>query len=111
MASEASFLQTIQEAPDDLSHRLVFADWLGESGDEARAEFIRLQCRLSEMDEKWDVERPPVEARAARLWLAHREKWQAQDRKAFGKDVERAYRRGLPEAAEVKDVAGCIKNA
>lgn len=111
MASEASFLQAIQEAPDDLSHRLVYADWLGEEGDEGRAEFVRLQCRLSQLDEHWDVERPVVAARAQRLWNAHGEKWQKIDQKAFGKDARREYRRGLPEVADVERVAGCIKNA
>jgi uncharacterized protein (TIGR02996 family) len=39
--------------PDDDTPRLVYADWLEENGDEVRAEFIRLQCRLARMNE-WD---------------------------------------------------------
>ena len=30
----------------------MLADWLLENGDEARGEFIALQCRLSRLDEK-----------------------------------------------------------
>jgi uncharacterized protein (TIGR02996 family) len=111
MTTEASFLHTIQEAPYDLSHRLVYADWLAEKGEEARAEYVRLQCRLAQLDEKWDVEHSLVTARAERLWNIHGEKWVAKDSKTFGKDVSREYQRGLPESAEVQNVPGCIKNA
>jgi uncharacterized protein (TIGR02996 family) len=41
-----AFVQAIHAEPDDMTHRLVYADWLEEYGnemDQARAEFIRLQ--------------------------------------------------------------------
>jgi uncharacterized protein (TIGR02996 family) len=38
------FLTAINAHLDDDTPRLVFADWLQENSDEARAEFIRLQC-------------------------------------------------------------------
>lgn len=38
------FLASINSHLDDDTPRLVFADWLQENGDEARAEFIRIQC-------------------------------------------------------------------
>ena len=40
-----AFLGDIIENIDDDAPRLVFADWLEDNGDPARAEFIRLQCR------------------------------------------------------------------
>jgi uncharacterized protein (TIGR02996 family) len=43
--SRAAFLDAIRAEPDEMAHRLVFADWLDEHGDEARAEYIRLQVR------------------------------------------------------------------
>jgi uncharacterized protein (TIGR02996 family) len=46
MSSAAGFLQAILEAPDDDTPRLVYADWLDETGkpeDAARAELIRVQ--------------------------------------------------------------------
>ncbi|WP_439625976.1 TIGR02996 domain-containing protein [Gemmata sp.] len=46
-ADEAGFLAAICAAPDDDTPRLVYADWLQERGDEARAEFIRVQCELA----------------------------------------------------------------
>lgn len=36
------------EHPDDDTARLVYADWLQESGDEPLAEFIRVQCKLAQ---------------------------------------------------------------
>jgi uncharacterized protein (TIGR02996 family) len=43
--NRAAFLEAIRAEPDEMAHRLVFADWLDEQGEEARAEFIRLQVR------------------------------------------------------------------
>jgi uncharacterized protein (TIGR02996 family) len=43
---EDAFLDAIVAHPADDVHRLVFADWLEENGQEQRAELIRLQCRL-----------------------------------------------------------------
>jgi len=44
MISERTFLLTILEQPEEPAARLVYADWLDEHGETARAEFIRLQC-------------------------------------------------------------------
>jgi uncharacterized protein (TIGR02996 family) len=41
------FLADIVANIDDDTPRLVYADWLDERGEEARAEFIRLQCRMA----------------------------------------------------------------
>jgi uncharacterized protein (TIGR02996 family) len=40
MPTEADFLAAIRDEPDDLTHRLVFADWLEEQ-DNPRAELVR----------------------------------------------------------------------
>src|SRR5436309_12097359 len=50
MSLEEAFLRDIIEHPDDDVPRLVYAEWLDEHGDPARAEFIRLQCRLDRED-------------------------------------------------------------
>jgi uncharacterized protein (TIGR02996 family) len=47
MHYEQTFLQAIQEHPDDASVRLVFADWLEERGD-PRAELVRLLHTLTQ---------------------------------------------------------------
>ncbi len=44
MTGREAFLQAIIAAPEDDTPRMVFADWLDEHGDPARAEFIRQQC-------------------------------------------------------------------
>jgi uncharacterized protein (TIGR02996 family) len=46
-ATDAAFRRSILEAPDDDAPRLVYADWLDEHGESERAEFIRLQIRLT----------------------------------------------------------------
>ena len=48
------FLRTIAENPDDDNPRLVFSDWLEENGHQDRAEFIRLQIELANMDPSED---------------------------------------------------------
>lgn len=42
-----AFLADIIDNPDDDTPRLIFADWLDEHGNEARGEFIRVQCALA----------------------------------------------------------------
>lgn len=49
MSSRESFIRAIVENPNDDVPRLVFADWLDEHGDAARAEFIRAQIELSRL--------------------------------------------------------------
>ena len=45
-----SLLQAILENPADDFARLVYADWLEQQGDEPRAEFIRVQCAIADLD-------------------------------------------------------------
>ncbi len=50
MSVDQAFLDDIIEHPDDDTPRLIFADWLDDQGDPAsaaRAELIRVQCRLA----------------------------------------------------------------
>jgi uncharacterized protein (TIGR02996 family) len=41
-----AFLRDICANPEDDTPRLIYADWLDERGEEARAEFIRVQCEM-----------------------------------------------------------------
>jgi uncharacterized protein (TIGR02996 family) len=54
----ADFLAAIRAEPDDLTHRLVYADWLEEHGtsdlDRARAELIRVQIGRERADPDGD---------------------------------------------------------
>lgn len=48
MTDEAAFIEEIRRTPDDVTPRLIYADFLEDRGD-PRGEFIRVQCELSEM--------------------------------------------------------------
>jgi uncharacterized protein (TIGR02996 family) len=45
MSEEVAFLRAIADAPEDDAPRLVYADWLDERGEAARAEYLRVECR------------------------------------------------------------------
>lgn len=47
---DPGLLQNILDSPADDAARLIAADWLEEHGETARAEFIRLQCRLARLE-------------------------------------------------------------
>lgn len=47
MTDRDAFLAAIVARPADDLPRLVFADWLDEQGEAARAEFVRVQCELA----------------------------------------------------------------
>jgi uncharacterized protein (TIGR02996 family) len=76
MTDNQGFLQAIIADPEDDAPRLVYADWLDEHGDTARAEFIRTQCeraRLPRNDERsW-----PLEQREQALLKEHEQAWAA----------------------------------
>src|SRR5262245_12883262 len=57
---QQGLLAAILAEPDDDVPRLVYADWLDEHGDEARAEFIRVQVELARMEEP-DLRPPSVD--------------------------------------------------
>ncbi|MGL4554436.1 MAG: TIGR02996 domain-containing protein, partial [Gemmataceae bacterium] len=60
--------------PDDDAVRLVCADWLEESGDATRAEFIRTQIEQEGL-KKRSPRRPVLEARARELAARHARDW------------------------------------
>lgn len=77
MNHEQAFLQAIREAPDDDAPRLIYADWLEEQGGasrSARADFIRIQCRLDEMPDD-DPARDRLEDEVADLLAEHEAEW------------------------------------
>src|SRR5262245_21997477 len=47
---EAGLVRMIQERPADPEPRLVYSDWLEESGEPLRAEYVRLQLELERAD-------------------------------------------------------------
>jgi uncharacterized protein (TIGR02996 family) len=94
MSAADAFLQAVLDAPDDDAPRLVFADWLDEHGDAARAAFIRLQCELPRLRPD-DPRRLLLAARERALLLAHGAEWVAAVRPLVG---GWEFRRGFVEA-------------
>lgn len=73
MTTEAAFLQTILNEPEDETVLLVFADWLEENGN-PRGQFIRLQCQRSQMP-WYDGRREQWKRQEKELIRQHRETW------------------------------------
>jgi uncharacterized protein (TIGR02996 family) len=97
---EAAFLHAIIDRPDADAPRLVFADWLDEQGQFARAEFIRVQIALhGENRHEYDASRFPLSMRYHTLHLRER---QVRDRQPlptpdWPSDWRYEYRRGFVE--------------
>jgi uncharacterized protein (TIGR02996 family) len=69
-----AFLQAIIESPDDDAPRLVYADWLEDHGDPARAEFIRVQCELAKLTDE-GPRQAELQARERQLLATHVKEW------------------------------------
>jgi uncharacterized protein (TIGR02996 family) len=74
MHSDRPFLEAIREQPDDDLHRLAWADWLEERGDDDRAEFLRAQLDAAHLDET-DLALDALEDRADDLLARHDREW------------------------------------
>ena len=98
MSLREAFLRDIIEHPEDSVPRLIFADWLEEHGDEAdqaRAEFIRTQCTLSELPLR-DTKRTRLEGRELDLRTEWEVAWLAPLRERYADVLIRwDWRRGF----------------
>ncbi|HYT92744.1 MAG TPA: TIGR02996 domain-containing protein [Gemmataceae bacterium] len=68
------FLEHIIAHPDDDTPRLIFADWLEEQGDAARAEFIRVQVERAQLPH-WDARQVRLRLREQQLIEQHGRTW------------------------------------
>jgi len=109
--TRAALYAGILAHPDEDARRLVYADYIEEHGDRARAEFIRLQCRLATMNE-WDEGYTAADARCRRLLADHPEwlgpvrqlnadlpGWCGSLRRHCGHGPHSVFVRGFPGAA------------
>jgi uncharacterized protein (TIGR02996 family) len=71
------FLAAICANPDDDTARLVYADWLDERGQTARAEFIRVQVERAALP-AWDGRRARLLVRELALLSKHESAWRAE---------------------------------
>src|SRR5262245_43821915 len=77
MTTGADLLRGVLAEPDEDAPRLVYADHLEETGDEAdqaRARLIRLQCRIAALEEL-SPERLDLEAEEEVLLADHGKEW------------------------------------
>jgi uncharacterized protein (TIGR02996 family) len=88
---EAAILRSIAEEGEDNVGRLVLSDLLEERGENARAEFLRVQCELASPDLP-EERRRALRVRERALLDAHRREWV----QAFGLPLEDVrFERGL----------------
>jgi uncharacterized protein (TIGR02996 family) len=95
MTDARDFLAAIIDRPDDDLPRLVFADYLDETGDEARAEFIRVQCELARLPADHPA-RPALTAREKGLLAAHKLDWVVPE-----VESHQEFRRGFVEFVRI----------
>jgi uncharacterized protein (TIGR02996 family) len=105
---KSGFWKAICAAPDDDTPRLVFADYLDEQGDAARADFIRAQCE-GERPPPDDPRRIDREIRAAALLHEHRAVW-VEELPTWVRRAPVTFRRGFPSGIET-NAAGIVRNA
>ena len=68
-----AFLAAIRAEPESDAPRLIYADWLDDHGEAARAEFIRLGCELARA--AFGVAPPAKNRRYRELLEAHAAEW------------------------------------
>jgi len=111
MTEREALLAAVCANPDDDTPRLVFADLLQENGEEARAEFIRLQVRHAELAR---LAAPGVDAvgrRARELWLQHGKGWREELPQIDGIAWHDAFCRGFVEQAVIANDALVVRHA
>jgi uncharacterized protein (TIGR02996 family) len=95
---ESAFIERIREDHLDDLPRLIYADWLDERGEHDRADFIRVQCALEELDER-DASGDKLREYECSLLEKNGRVWAT----GIGELVEGySFRRGMIEAATVK---------
>jgi uncharacterized protein (TIGR02996 family) len=104
-----SFLEEIVAHPEDDTPRLIFADWLDEQGDSARAEFIRVQISRATLL-AWDPGQVQLRLREWALIEEHGQKWKGElpDIKGVTWD---GFRRGFIGAATFDSFADLKRDA
>lgn len=92
---EQGLLQAIQEEPDEDFQRLIYADWLEENGNVTKAEFVRLQCELAQLD-AYDPRARALGMQSTMLVREHAPRWMDGSSDFFG---TWSYQRGTLEVS------------
>ncbi len=97
---QQAFLDAVRADPLNDLPRLVYADWLEEHGQPDRAEFIRIQCRLYDMEPDHPV-RIDLEEQAWELGLGREAAW-AREWPTIGGVEWQGFERGFPAWAQIR---------
>src|SRR4051794_40914778 len=103
-ADEHPFLDAVLARPGDDEPRLVYADFLDETGDPAdaaRAELVRVQVALARLSVDHS-RRPRLIDRQSELLRHHRAAWSAP---LAGLVAEVGFRRGIPDSVAIDAAA------
>ena len=102
LSNGQALFQAILDDPDDDTVRLVYADYLEEHGQPARADFIRVQIELALLPEN-DPRRGDLEARERALLKDHYLTWVGPLRRLLPSMMPRwVFRRGFVEEFTVE---------
>jgi uncharacterized protein (TIGR02996 family) len=102
---ENALLSAIEAAPADDLPRLVYADWLEEHGHPTRAEFVRLQCEIEQLE---TVRKHEVRPQHESQWRRQAELLARYRGKLLGPLaglptwIEAKFRRGFVESVELR---------
>lgn len=97
LTDERPFLDAVFDRYDDNGPRLVYADFLDDSGEPERAELVRVQLALARLSDD-DPRRPTLSDRQAELLVQNRAAWTAH---LAGLVVSVDFRRGIPDSPTV----------
>ena len=106
---DEAFLEDICDHPDEDSTRLIYADWLDDHDDEARAEFIRVQVERRKLASD-DARQNDLQTRELTLLQEHEESWRAELPVLEGVNWE-DYSGGFVEAVFVNSVEVFLRHA
>ena len=95
---QQAFLDAIIAEPDDITSRLIYADWL-EDHDDPRGEFIRIQCQLF-TNGRFHNDNQLLQDREDELLEAHEEQWIQELNVDVGRDHQ--FERGFVHHFEIK---------
>lgn len=103
------FLRVIVANPESDEPRLVLSDWLRDQGQEERAELIRLQCRMVQLEEagrEWEREYQELERQGDALLERYAAEWKP------GPELANClFRRGLLETYRVENIPEFLEMA
>jgi uncharacterized protein (TIGR02996 family) len=102
-AHREGFFRDILANPGDDTPRLIYADWLDDQGDSARAEFIRVQCEIPKLTDT--TKRGVLRKREADLFAEHQAKWA---KPLVDRNYHAEFDRGLLSEKSAREAAGQI---